>query len=141
MLPGLLKTIASNRYLSLPLKLFEIQDVVTTDKEAETGCKNNRNLAAVYYNKTPGFEIIHGLLDRIMQLIEVPLACEGKKQEISYQIVGCKDASYFPGRCANVVVNGVSVGKFGVLHPEICTKFELTCPVSALELNLQYFLS
>ena len=28
-------------------------------------------MAAVFYNKSPGFEIIHGLLDRIMQLLEV----------------------------------------------------------------------
>lgn len=28
-------------------------------------------LCAVYYNKQPGFEIIHGLLDRIMQVLEV----------------------------------------------------------------------
>ena len=28
-------------------------------------------MCAVYYNKTPGFEVIHGLFDRIMQLLEV----------------------------------------------------------------------
>lgn len=32
MLPGLLKTIAANRKMPLPLKLFEISDVVLKDK-------------------------------------------------------------------------------------------------------------
>lgn len=38
----------------------------------DVGAKNCRRLCAIYYNKNPGFEIIHGLLDRIMQLLDVP---------------------------------------------------------------------
>ena len=72
LLPGLLKTLQANRKMPLPLKLFEISDVVLRDAGAEVGARNERHLAAVFYNKNPGFEIIHGLLDRIMQLLEVP---------------------------------------------------------------------
>lgn len=32
MLPGLLKTVAANRKMPLPLKLFEISDVVLKDE-------------------------------------------------------------------------------------------------------------
>lgn len=39
---------------------------------SDVGARNYRHLCAVYYNKNPGFEIIHGLLDRIMQLLDVP---------------------------------------------------------------------
>ncbi|KAJ4936088.1 hypothetical protein JOQ06_017612 [Pogonophryne albipinna] len=35
------------------------------------GARNSRRFCAVYYNKSPGFEVIHGLLDRTMQLLEV----------------------------------------------------------------------
>lgn len=38
---------------------------------ADVGARNNRRLCAVYYNKSPGFEVIHGLLDRVMQLLDV----------------------------------------------------------------------
>jgi len=72
LLPGLLKTIACNRNMRLPINLFEVSDVVLNDPLAETGARNQRHLAAVYYNKHSGFEIVHGLLDRIMQLLEVP---------------------------------------------------------------------
>ena len=72
LLPGLLKTLQANRKMPLPMKLFEISDVVLRDAGAEVGARNERHLAAVFYNKNPGFEIIHGLLDRIMQLLEVP---------------------------------------------------------------------
>ena len=91
LLPGLLKTVQANRkvnfhffckiiqyYVSpilqmpLPLKLFEISDVVLRDAGAEVGARNERHLSAVFYNTSPGFEVIHGLLDRVMQLLEVP---------------------------------------------------------------------
>lgn len=39
---------------------------------SDVGARNYRHLCAVYYNKNPGFEVIHGLLDRIMQLLDVP---------------------------------------------------------------------
>merc|ERR1711872_649710 len=77
LLPGLLKTVQANRNLSLPLKLFEISDIVLKDLGTKVGARNERHACAVYYNKSPGFEIIHGLLDRLMQLLEVPTAQSG----------------------------------------------------------------
>ncbi|KAJ4936086.1 hypothetical protein JOQ06_017610 [Pogonophryne albipinna] len=71
LLPGLLKTLAANRKMPLPLKLFEISDVVLKDDTKDVGARNSRRFCAVYYNKSPGFEVIHGLLDRTMQLLEV----------------------------------------------------------------------
>uniref|UniRef100_A0ACB8FAP6 Uncharacterized protein n=1 Tax=Sphaerodactylus townsendi TaxID=933632 RepID=A0ACB8FAP6_9SAUR len=72
LLPGLLKTIAANRKMPLPLKLFEISDIVVKDSTKDVGAINRRHLCAVYHNKNPGFEVIHGLLDRVMQLLDVP---------------------------------------------------------------------
>jgi len=43
----------------------------------DVGAKNERSLVAVNYNKSGGFEIIHGLLDRIMQLLQVPPTTDG----------------------------------------------------------------
>ena len=35
----------------------------------EVGARNERRLAVVFYNKLAGFEIAHGVLDRVMQLV------------------------------------------------------------------------
>lgn len=43
-------------------------------KFLDVGARNERRLAAVYYNKTPGFEVIHGFLDRIMQVLAIPFS-------------------------------------------------------------------
>lgn len=39
---------------------------------ADVGARNERRLCAVNYNRSSEFEVIHGLLDRVMQLVEVP---------------------------------------------------------------------
>uniref|UniRef100_A0A8D1RTX7 Phenylalanine--tRNA ligase beta subunit n=1 Tax=Sus scrofa TaxID=9823 RepID=A0A8D1RTX7_PIG len=136
LLPGLLKTIAANRKMPLPLKLFEISDVVIKDSSRDVGARNYRHLCAVYYNKNPGFEIIHGLLDRIMQLFAVP---PGEKKG-GYVIKASEGPAFFPGRCAEIFARGQSIGKLGVLHPDVITKFELTLPCSCLETNIEPFL-
>lgn len=58
--------------MPLPLKIFEVSDVVLNDKNADVGARNERHLSVVCYNKTSGFEIVHGVLDRLMQVLEVP---------------------------------------------------------------------
>ena len=40
------------------------------------GSRNERRLCAVNYNRSSEFEVIHGLLDRVMQLLEVPFGGE-----------------------------------------------------------------
>ncbi|KAJ6669309.1 hypothetical protein lerEdw1_008118 [Lerista edwardsae] len=135
LLPGLLKTIAANRKMPLPLKLFEISDIVVKDSTMDVGARNHRHLCAVYYNKNPGFEVIHGLLDRIMQLLEVP-----PNKDSGYYIKATEDSAFFPGRCAEIYAKGQSIGNLGVLHPDVITKFELTVPCSALEITIEPFL-
>ena len=124
--------------MPLPLRLFEISDVVLKDPLKDVGAKNQRNFCAVNYDKSPKFEVIHGLLDRMMQLLEIPPVQPGDVS--GYYLQGCQDDTYFPGRCAEIIACGVSVGKLGVLHPETITKFDLTLPCAAIEITLEPFL-
>lgn len=50
------------------------------------------------------------------------------------------DSTFFPGRCAEIFVYGKSVGRLGVLHPDVINRFELTMPCSALEMDIEPFL-
>ena len=45
----------------------------------DVGTRNHRRLCAVYYSRTPGFEVIHGLLDHVMQLLEVSFTKDGSR--------------------------------------------------------------
>lgn len=145
LLPGLLKTLNSNKKMPLPMKLFEISDVVLADLDhPDIGARNERHLAAIYYGKqTSGFEIVHGLLDRIMQVLDCPYIGERTDKESlkkGYYILSVEDEStYLPGRCAVIIYNGQRIGHLGIIHPEVLINFELNHPASALELNMERF--
>ncbi|VEL34787.1 unnamed protein product [Protopolystoma xenopodis] len=134
----------------------------------DVGAVNCRQVCAVYYNKSSGFEIIHGLLDRLMQVLEVYPSADLVKDKKSigasaislertvYFLEPTQDVSFFEGRCARILLcrqtensdlsslptkpAPLVVGHFGVLHPEVLRNFDLYLPCSALELNLEDFL-
>lgn len=173
LLPGLMKTLQHNKSMSFTagFKLFEISDVVVPDDEhviTETivGAKNERKLCAVYAGPTSGFEIIHGLVDRIMTLTEVQPEKEyiensAKGLEEKYRVardgwyytireleegMHSSAGTYFPGRCAEVLLTKpgedekMSIGTFGILHPEVLGNFDVQYPTSAVELDLDCLL-
>ncbi|KAI9720817.1 MAG: hypothetical protein M1812_002656 [Candelaria pacifica] len=70
LLPGLLKTIRENKHHSVPIKVFEVSDVAFKDETLERKSRNERHFAAAWYGKTSGFEVVHGLLDRIMLMLK-----------------------------------------------------------------------
>ncbi|XP_062567010.1 phenylalanine--tRNA ligase beta subunit-like [Saccostrea cucullata] len=133
LLPGILKTINKNMGMPLPLKLFEISDIVVTDPKRDVGARNERWICAVNYNKSSGFEIVKGLLDRVMQLMEIPF----QKGDEGYYIKASDDPTYFQGRCATVILRGKPIGTIGVLHPDVVTKFEINNPCSAFEICVE----
>lgn len=70
LLPGLLKTLKENRNHSVPMKIFEVSDVAFKDLSLERKSRNERHFAAAWYGKTSGFEVVHGLLDRVMAMLK-----------------------------------------------------------------------
>lgn len=173
LLPGLLKTLQHNKSASFAsgFKLFEISDVVLPDHEhvvtdTIVGAKNIRKLCAVYAGPTSGFEIIHGLVDRIMTLTEVApeeeyIKNSSKGQEEKFRVARegwyytirelreedghPSSGTYFPGRAAEVLLTTPgserkSIGTFGILHPEVLGNFDIQYPSSCLELDLESLL-
>merc|ERR1719296_468245 len=169
LLPGLLKCLQHNKSASFTggFKLFEVSDVVLPDDkhvgcESIVGARNARRVCATYSGPTSGFEVIHGLVDRIMTLCEVApqddyVAMSGNayvqvhcKEGWYYTIrelkCGASDVSgtYFPGRAAEILLTSpktgkepVVIGTFGILHPEVLGAFDIKYPTSAVELDLE----
>jgi phenylalanyl-tRNA synthetase beta chain len=151
LLPGLLKTIRENKHHSIPIKIFEVSDVAFKDTSLERKARNERHFAAAWYGKTSGFEVVHGLLDRVMAMLktafithEEGLEIRGNGGKMEYWIQELDEATYFPGHGASIHARiagrNVVLGSFGILHPTVLEKFELKYPVSALEFNVEVFL-
>ena len=106
----------------MPIKVFEISEVVFKDISRERQARNERHAAAVWCNKSAGFEIVHGMLDRAMKMLEVPyITNEDSKGDTGYYIKettgkltlktvihncgfisALLDPMFFPGRAANI---------------------------------------
>ena len=142
LIPGILKTAQSNKKSPIPWKFFEIGDVVLQDDASSRRARNERRLCALFAGRTCGFELIHGLLDRVMAMLEVRLVPveEQTKKRLEYSIVPSDNPTLFPGRQAEVVVAGKVIGYFGILHPEVLQSFDVGYPSSILEINVELFI-
>ncbi|KAF2875579.1 phenylalanyl-tRNA synthetase beta chain [Massariosphaeria phaeospora] len=148
LLPGLLKTISSNRHHAVPIKVFEVSDVGFIDLAQERKSRNERHFAAAIMGKTSGFEQVHGLLDRLMMMLRSVFITreDGLKNDKleGYWIEEYDDPTFLKGHSAAVKLNIAgkhhTIGVFGILHPSVLQKFELQYPVSTLEFNLEVFL-
>lgn len=158
LIPGALKTLAYNESISHKdgVKLFEISDVVLP-VDNEIGAKNVRHLVALISAQVSNFEVIHGLVDRIMTCLQImPDASYGSnslsaeeleerkrvaRAGLSYCVRPSEDKLFFPGFAADVVLQTGSteqvVGSFGVVHPNVLSNFGITYPTSVLELNVE----
>jgi len=86
LLPGLLKTIRENRSHALPIRVFEVSDVVFKDPSRERQARNERHAGAVWCARSAGFEVVHGLLDRCMKMLEIPRIWKADEKTTGYYI-------------------------------------------------------
>lgn len=165
LLPGLLKCVRENKHHGGPIKMFEASDVAFKDDTKERKARNQRNFAAVWYDQSSGFEQVHGLLDKVMQRLNWMFRDLPEKEKTGDRVgeywlellVGQDDQKaveggvangtygnmFFPGRGVRVWVETreggakMELGCLGTLHPDVLKAFELPCPVSVLEINLE----
>mmetsp|Transcript_16035 Transcript_16035/g.24889 ORF Transcript_16035/g.24889 Transcript_16035/m.24889 type:complete len:97 (-) Transcript_16035:37-327(-) len=83
-------------------------------------------------NTRANFEVIHGALCLIMSKLGATLGKDFNLKEHTAE----EDKKYFPGRGADVMLQGKKVGTIGVLHPEALEAFQLKNPVCSLELDM-----
>ncbi|CAG8646363.1 9182_t:CDS:10, partial [Funneliformis caledonium] len=149
LLPGILKTVRENKKHALPIKVFEVSDVAFKDDSLERKARNERHVCAIYCAKVSGFEFIHGLVNRLMDMLHVKLV-PTSGEDVGYYIKESEvDPTYFPNRCADIFLRKPSkssnssstvtskIGNFGILHPNVLEHFELVYPCSAVEFNLE----
>ncbi|KAK7265058.1 hypothetical protein RJT34_32674 [Clitoria ternatea] len=137
LMPGILKTVAHNKDHPKPIKIFEVGDIAILDEKKDVGAKNLRQLAALYCGATAGFEIIHGLVDRIMENNGVPFVLPGDKS--GYYIELSYEPEFLAGRQARIIYKGNPIGTFGIVHPEVLNNFDIPDPCSFVELNIESF--
>jgi len=167
LLPGMLKTLASNLSLKISdgIKLFECSDVVLRDtknaEQLDVGCRNERRLVALHAGLVSSFETIHGLVDRLMQVLAVVPSKEYSPEAAAsphvqrlisddacigeYKLEPLENPTFFPGSAGRLVWKQTGASEFtelgvlGVLHPDVLANFALPYPCTVLEMNIEPF--
>lgn len=148
LLPCVLKTVHSNKGHQLPIRVFEVADVVVPEPTREVGCKNVRRVCVVHVNHTAQFEVTHGVLDQLMYALNCVPAHEQRMQhkrdmkKKPFTLVPSDDPAFFPGRQAHIVCEGIQIGIIGEIHPDVMSNkgFEIGMPASAFEMNIEPFM-
>ncbi|KAM3703336.1 hypothetical protein ACB094_04G091700 [Castanea mollissima] len=136
LMPGILKTIGQNKAHPKPIKIFEVGDIVLLDNTKDVGATNRRHLAALYCGATAGYEVIHGLVVRIMQVIGlVP-----PDDNTTYYLKPSEEPEFLLGTQASIIYKGKQIGTSGIVHPEVLNKFDIPDPCSYFELDIACFL-
>ncbi|AYU78203.1 phenylalanyl-tRNA synthetase, putative [Leishmania donovani] len=158
LLPGILKTLATNKSKPLPQRFFECADVVLLDNErnfppvlelkadyASCGARNQRHLAAAHCNgSSSGFESIHGLTELALLKLGVPSKAEIAEDYEGdyYTLEKGEDGAFFPGRAMDIILHragqAVRIGHLGVIHPNTLKAYDIPSPCSYMELNIQF---
>jgi len=141
LVPGLLKTLNRNLgQVNIPIRIFEAGDVVIQDASQDVGARNCRKVAALYCANRSGLEEIHGLVDRIMLMNDLHFTKSKSSKKKTYTVRESTSPTLFPGRGADVFIDGQKIGYFGILHPKVLGAFEISLPCSVLELDVEALL-
>lgn len=126
LLPGVLKAIGANLHGKIPIKVFEVSEVVWLDSSSPEGAKNEKRMCAVIASNKSLLEEVQGPLSLLLEKCGIT----------EYKYKAFSDQRYLENQAATVEVFGEVVGSIGVLHPKICQRFEIPYAASSFELSL-----
>ncbi|KXB06415.1 hypothetical protein AKJ53_00310 [candidate division MSBL1 archaeon SCGC-AAA382F02] len=124
-LPGLMEALKENRRRELPQKIFEVDDVVLLDENAETGARNVRRATGAIIGEEADFTYGKSIAEALLRELKV-----------DWSIKPFEHPSLLNERAAEFLVDDEHWGFVGEIHPEVILNFELEHPVVAFEVNL-----
>lgn len=127
--PVMLKMLVTNKHRIYPQRVFEVGDVVLLDNDEEVKAKNVRKLCGAISHDKANLTEMKSIVETVLQNIGV-----------EYEIKPMNHNSFIDSRCAELLVNGESIGFFGEIHPQVLENWKLEKPVVTFEINLEKIL-
>lgn len=126
LIPSLLSNLAMNKDNLYPQRIFELGDVVLPDEGVPEKAVRRKRLAAATAHADAGYTEIKSVLDELFkQLGKTP----------AYSPISKK--TFIEGRCASVIVDGVSVGVAGEIAPQVLENLGLALPAAVFEIRIE----
>jgi len=124
-LPSLLMVLENNTHRAYPQDLAEIGLAAAVDESENTNVAEWRSIGAVLARHDATYE------DAKARLVAL---CDDFGVDV--ETPPTEHPSFIPGRVADVVVDGETVGVVGEIHPQVLVDHDLELPVAAFELQL-----
>lgn len=125
-LPSMLETLGrNNAYHNKSVKLYEIAKIYLP-KDGEDLPEEPKVLMLGSYGTGGDFFTLKGEIEAILHQIGT--------RAPAYEAL-TDNHSYHPGRCAAVLIDGVTVGCFGQIHPLVADNYGLSGEIYAAELD------
>ena len=121
LMPLLMELLEYNRFRELPQRLFAVGEIVH-------GYGTGLGTAAVSCHGAADFSEAYAVADALC-----------RELGLGYSAVESDDPAFIEGRRAELVIEGVTIGVFGEIHPEVLDAFGLDHPVAAVEIDLSGF--
>ena len=129
LIAGILSTFQKNSTRTMPQHIYEIGDCFELDKNAETGVRTIRRLAAGIAGPKAGFADGRALTASLCRELGIKAEFDLAEQQ-----------TYIPGRAAKVMVTKdgerIELGRLGEVHPRVLENFNIGQPVVLSELDL-----
>lgn len=118
LMPSLMKILRHNKHRDLPQRIFEVGFVIRDARSA-------LHLCALQAASKSSFTEIKSLTESVL-----------REMGVNYTFENCDYRTFVPGRGAFVTADGERIGVFGEMSPKTITDYEMTHPVSMLEIDL-----
>ncbi|BFI74032.1 phenylalanine--tRNA ligase subunit beta [Sulfurisphaera ohwakuensis] len=125
LLPSILIFLSKNQHARMPIRVFEIGDVVIRNENTETGYSNKLNAAYAIMNSRVSFEELQAPLHEILNSLGINLVYKRDTHPL-----------FIEGRIASIHANNKKIGIIGEVNPNILEKLGIEYPIVMSEIYL-----
>jgi phenylalanyl-tRNA synthetase beta chain len=125
--PCLFRSLNYNRSNRYPQAIYEISDIVVSDKKADVRARNVTKLGVLLADLGSSFTDAKQVLQTLAEVMEWDLKVKAKDYD-----------PFIAGRSGAVMINGKEVGYIGEFHPAVINNWGLTVPVAGFEIDLSF---
>lgn len=125
-LPSLMKTLSLNVKSLYPQRIFEVGDVVYPDERRPEKAVRRMKMAAVSCHSNSSYSEMKSVVEELLKNLMVT----------DWDLEPYDAMPFIEGRAAEIRWRGVTTGFFGEIHPAVLTRWGITMPAVALELDL-----
>ena len=125
-LPSLLESESVSGHAVYPHRIFEIGKVCFKDDEDNSGTVTRNNLGFLAADNQIGFNEASSYVQTLMYFLRIEYTLEAVEG----------DERFIPGRAAKVMHDGIEIGRYGEVHPQVLESWGCSMPAIMAEFDL-----